>query len=285
MLTDLIAGGHRVRLSTLPRGRIGVHAMPIGAGLEKRQNELYSWEGLSRGEGPFLLMQHTIAGRGELDYAGVRHGLCAGTTMVLTTPHRHRYWLDRGRSWEYFWVGVNGSEALRIGRAVLERHGPVLRLGAGAIDRLAGCCRAILSDPLPVGAASAAAYGAVMALYDGVASDEEDTDADAPAPVRRARALVEQDLSAPLGVERLARAAGLSRAHFVRLFARTTGEAPSAYVFRMRLERAARLLVATDAPIGEVARQTGFASANYFAKAFLRANGTTPSAYRASGGG
>jgi AraC-like DNA-binding protein len=284
VLSDLIAHGHGVRIAALPRGRLGFHAMPIGAGYEKRQNELYSWEGLKR-QGQFLLMQHTLSGRGELDYEGVHQPLEPGTTLVLSAPHRHRYWLDRGRAWEYFWIGVNGSEALRIGRAVIEMGGPVRRLPPAAIDRLADACRSIMATESPeVGAASAAAYAAVSTLYDGLAARAAEPDMDHPVPVRRALALIADDLSAPLGIDRLARAAGLSRAHFVRLFARSVGEAPSTYVFRLRLERAARLLAATDAPVAAIARDTGFASGNYFAKAFLRARGVTPSAYRSGGG-
>src|ERR1700753_832756 len=110
--------------------------MATGAGYERRENETYSWEGSKRGA--FVVLQHTIAGRGELDYAGSRHALLPGDTMLLTSPHQHRYWLAPGQRWEYFWIGAQGREALRIARAVLDNAGPVLRLPGEAIDRLAG---------------------------------------------------------------------------------------------------------------------------------------------------
>jgi AraC-like DNA-binding protein len=46
----------------------------------------------------------------------------------------------------------------------------------------------------------------------------------------------------PLRVEDLARAAGLSRAHFSREFRRAFGDSPRAYLLTRRLERAAALL-------------------------------------------
>ena len=49
-----------------------------------------------------------------------------------------------------------------------------------------------------------------------------------------------------------------------------------------RMERAERLLIATDSGIGEIATTCGFADGNYFAKAFRRARGTTPGEFRAS---
>ena len=103
-----------------------------------------------------------------------------------------------------------------------------------------------------------------------------------PAPIRRAEAHIDKDLSADLRVDRLARIAGLSRAHFVRLFGSSVGVAPSIYVAQRRIEQAERLLLATDATIEAIAHSCGFADGNYFAKAFRRANGTTPTEFRSA---
>jgi len=55
----------------------------------------------------------------------------------------------------------------------------------------------------------------------------------------RARDLADARFFEPLGVDDLARAAGLSRAHFSREFRRAFGEPPHAYLLTRRLERAA----------------------------------------------
>ena len=51
---------------------------------------------------------------------------------------------------------------------------------------------------------------------------------------------------------------------------------------RLRIEHAQSLLTTTDAPLAEVARLCGFADAPHLTKAFRRATGTTPAAYRRS---
>ena len=56
----------------------------------------------------------------------------------------------------------------------------------------------------------------------------------------------------PLDVDDLARAAGLSRAHFSREFRRHFGESPHAYLLTRRLERAAALLRTTDRTVAEI---------------------------------
>ncbi|MEO9227988.1 MAG: AraC family transcriptional regulator [Devosia sp.] len=262
------------------RGPFELNCTATGAGYERRANETYSWEGSKRGA--FAVVQHTIAGRGELDFAGTHHALLPGDTMVLTFPHANRYWLEPGNSWEYFWIGIQGREGLRVARAVIDSRGPVLRASAEAVDRLAQACLTLATRELRVGDASAAAYAAVMAIHDGAFGGNAPVDVAHPAPIRRAEAYVEQHLAADLSVDRLARVAGLSRAHFVRLFGASVGRAPSAYVWRRRIEQAERLLLATDATIEAIARNCGFADGNYFAKAFRRANGITPTEFRSA---
>ena len=65
----------------------------------------------------------------------------------------------------------------------------------------------------------------------------------------RAKDLADARYFEPLGVDDLAAAAGLSRAHFSREFRRAFGESPHAYLLTRRLERAAALL-RDDRPLG-----------------------------------
>ena len=67
----------------------------------------------------------------------------------------------------------------------------------------------------------------------------------------RAKDLADARYFEPLGVEDLARAARLSRAHFSREFRRTFGESPHTYLLTRRLERAAALLRNTDRSVAE----------------------------------
>src|SRR5436190_3140709 len=68
----------------------------------------------------------------------------------------------------------------------------------------------------------------------------------------RAKDLADARYFEPLEVDDLARAAGLSKAHFAREFRRTFGEAPHAYLMTRRLERAAALLRTTDRSVADI---------------------------------
>src|SRR6059058_3575484 len=80
----------------------------------------------------------------------------------------------------------------------------------------------------------------------------------------------------------LARAAGLSRAHFSREFRRTFGESPHAYLLTRRLERAAALLRSTDNSVADICFSVGLQSVGSFTTSFTRTYGMSPTAYRAA---
>jgi AraC-like DNA-binding protein len=98
----------------------------------------------------------------------------------------------------------------------------------------------------------------------------------------RARDLADARYLEPLGVDDLARAAGLSRAHFSREFRGAFGESPHSYLLTRRLERASALLRTTDRSIADVCFSVGLQSVGSFTTSFTRTYGLSPTAYRAA---
>jgi AraC-like DNA-binding protein len=98
----------------------------------------------------------------------------------------------------------------------------------------------------------------------------------------RARDFADARYAEPIGVDDMAAAAGLSRAHFSREFSRTFGESPKAYLMTRRLERAAALLRNTDRSVSEICLDVGLVGLGSFTTSFKRHFGTTPTKYRVS---
>src|ERR1700712_4838365 len=98
----------------------------------------------------------------------------------------------------------------------------------------------------------------------------------------RAKDLADARYAEPLDVDDLARAAGLSRAHFSREFRRAFGDSPHAYLLTRRLERAAALLRMTDRSVADICLSVGLQSVGSFTTTFRRTYGKTPTEYRAS---
>ena len=98
----------------------------------------------------------------------------------------------------------------------------------------------------------------------------------------RAKDLADARYFEPLEVSDLARAAGLSRAHFSREFRRAFGDSPHAYLLTRRLERAAALLRTTDRSVADICLSVGLQSIGSFTTSFTRTFGRSPTAYRAA---
>jgi AraC-like DNA-binding protein len=100
--------------------------------------------------------------------------------------------------------------------------------------------------------------------------------------LQRAKDLVDSRYADPITVDDLAAAAGLSRAHFSRMFTRTFGESPRSYLQTRRLERAAALLRYTDRSVADICVMVGLHSVGSFTTNFTRVYGLSPLAYRAA---
>lgn len=84
-----------------------------------------------------------------------------------------------------------------------------------------------------------------------------------------------------LDVPSLARRAAMSVRHFSRSFRAETGVSPAAYVERVRVETARRLLETSQNAVEEVAARAGFGTPEALRRAFARRVGVSPREYRA----
>lgn len=99
--------------------------------------------------------------------------------------------------------------------------------------------------------------------------------------VRKAMLLLEQDLTAPLRIERLAGQLQIGRRQLERRFHKDIGLSPSNYRQRLRMERSRWLLEHTDLQVAEIALECGFQSSAHFGRVIRRKFGRTPLQVRA----
>jgi len=101
-------------------------------------------------------------------------------------------------------------------------------------------------------------------------------------PIREVQEAIESEPGAPNSVPDLARRAAMSPRHFTRVFTDEVGEAPGAYVDRMRTEAARRQLEETDDTVTAIASRCGFGTAETMRRNFVRRIGISPDQYRKS---
>ena len=101
----------------------------------------------------------------------------------------------------------------------------------------------------------------------------------AAAKLRAAERQLDQ-LADPPGSVELARRVGLHPVHLARLFRRAHGRGIAAYRRKLQVREAARRLVETPDPAGQIALAAGFADQSHLCRAFKRELGISPGAYR-----
>lgn len=197
-----------------------------------------------------------------------RAGLLDGYRACVSWLHREEFMLEfpelRVRSDTLFVVDrdrmtcAGGTSVVHLAAQLIEKH-----LGrARAIKSL----RILIEDePLPSDASQPeqiVTHGAQDAL------------------VRRAMLIIEQNLRGDLSLARIAGTLGISVRQFERRFAADVGLTPRDYRSRLRLSRAAWLIVHTDRSITAVALECGYSDNAHLARTFRQHFDITPSAAR-----
>ena len=91
---------------------------------------------------------------------------------------------------------------------------------------------------------------------------------------------IEADPAADIRLPALARHAGMSKYHLVRVFRQVVGLPPHAFIRRARLRNATLDIAATDRPILDVALSAGFSDVSTFNAAFKKQFGHSPRSVR-----
>jgi AraC family transcriptional regulator len=101
-----------------------------------------------------------------------------------------------------------------------------------------------------------------------------------PWQLRIAKCYIEEHFRRDISLAELANLTQLSQSRFARGFRISTGIPPYSWALRRRIAAAEQLLATTNTPLSDIAVQIGFADQSHLTKAFRRALGTTPAAWR-----
>lgn len=195
------------------------------------------------------------------------------------------YGLGTSEAWEFVYANIVGSSALSIASELIARLGHVVNLAADhpAVRALQVRLPKIGHRESTIDTASSArmAWDLLTTLTE-MPPIEETGDA---ALVAGAMAFFRKRLGDDIGVAEAARHLRVSREHLSRIFGEHSSLPPGAWLRRLRLQHAERLLRSSEPhsepmPVAEVARSCGFATTSHFTQAFRAHSGSTPAAFR-----
>jgi AraC-like DNA-binding protein/ligand-binding sensor protein len=99
-------------------------------------------------------------------------------------------------------------------------------------------------------------------------------------PLRRAECYIRENYTRKVRLKEVADVSGLSAPYFSTVFKEEMGENLSDYLNRLRVDRAAKLLLETDLSLSEIAGSCGFEDQSWFSKTFKSYTGSSPGKYR-----
>lgn len=252
-------------------------------GYDKVASPDYSWDGMTRIDGPLCLFQYTVSGSGQLDIGGSVRTVGPGQAFLVDIPGSHRYYLpDSGSSWEFCFILFRPWGLEKQWEQVCRKLAPVCAIPQDSplLLVLEDMVRSGLGNQIRDGyTASACVYRFMMELLrftSGSGTRRETW----PESVATAAREMELNPSRIAGVEQLAEMTGLSKYHFIRLFKRHTGVTPLEFLTKVRMRQAVALLRETGLSVDEVAKEVGYAGSSYFIKVFQKWVGFTPGEFR-----
>lgn len=212
---------------------------------------------------------------------GVRIGaICSGAHVLA------RAGLLDGRPCAIHWAFHDAfaelfpKVALRRSVFVADTDAPTASGGSAAADLMLHLIAQQHGDALAAAVADQMVYPSVR---DGHASQRASHRARhrvSSEPLRRALALMEQQLETPVTTAAIAAHVGVTPRQLERLFGQHLNTSPKRFYRDLRLQKARNLLQQTNLPMIEVALACGFSSAPHFARCYRQVYGVAPSAER-----
>jgi len=227
-----------------------------------------------------LQLVYIYEGEAHIEVNGEEHHLREGQAALLVPGRQEHFLFSRRGRTRHGWCEVREAQLERAVRSAYEKLpfcGPltqdmqVIAKMALTLKPYARASEQLLYDAL--------ARAMVLAYLASVGFGDKPSPP-LPEPLRRAVDRIDTHYGSACSVDLLARTAGVTGAHLIRLFRQYLGTTPMQCLWKRRVEAGAQMLGETGLAISEVAYQCGFQTPFHFSRMLKKHSGQSPRAFR-----
>lgn len=214
----------------------------------------------------YWLLHYVVSGKGTFNRASVTHCLQAGDIFVIPPYVETYYEADVRQPWSYIWVGFSLDESPL---QELLQNAVIRCPGAGAIFEDMQRCRRMENGR---SAFLSSRLWELMSLLQEQGKPVADY-------IDKALNCMHSEYMTGIGVQEIADRLNLDRSYFSSLFKERMGTSPREYLMRLRLEKAAELMVIHGEKPSTAGASVGYVDLYHFSKVFKQHFGMSPRAY------
>lgn len=226
------------------------------------------------------LMHFILKGKGQYQVGGKCFTIYKNEAFLIKPQEITIYQADAEDPWEYVWIAFDGEEAeglLKKYNLGAEQYVCSMNENAPIRERLYAIAECFTRG----NASREELIGYFYLIFSGIRREaEEGSESYDISYFLKAEKYVRHNYSYHIHITDIARHVGVNRTYLYKIFMKHAGQSPKRYLTRYRIETAKEMLLNTKLTVTEIALSSGFHDSSGFCKAFDRAEGTSPMAFR-----
>jgi len=260
-----------------------IHA--IGTELRLRTNgSTYYWDCSLRPDIETFIFQYTLEGQGEIKLKEKIYRLLPGDAFIISVPEECEYYLPlSSNEWKFIYITLEGEQAKKCWEHINSQHGYVFNIPIERrlVQRLLSTYIKVRDGRISSSyQASSAAFEFLNYCYQHFEIDHATYDPKISPDIAKAVEFIKKNHHLAVNLTEIAEHVELSSTYLNKKFKQEIGLPPLNYLNKYRIEKSAYLLQHTEKTVKDISFELGFSDPNYFCKAFRKAIGVSPNAFR-----
>ncbi|MHB0946796.1 MAG: AraC family transcriptional regulator [Sedimentisphaerales bacterium] len=237
---------------------------------------------INRNSYPYYVIKYTISGRGTFTIHSKTHQLKAGVLSGFSPRDAHNYQSNSDSPLEHIFIIFTGAKACQLLKqsSIASKNAIEVANPSETLYLLKAIMRMGIEKP-PFSQQICRSYLRILLLRQAANIDLSTTDfSQSIETYRRCKKYIDDNFTTISSPADVADNCAVNMRYMARLFQRYGRITPHDYIMRLKLNKAATLLLTSGLSINEIGYSLGFNDPYHFSRVFKKFHGLAPHHYR-----